>query len=767
MSALWLWVRADLRRRWRGVVVLIVLAGLAGGFAVTALLGARGTASAWGRFRAETLASDGFVAIPSRPDPGVADELAALPGVIEATSFVYMAVTLPGVMEGGAFAAADDGLMRTVQRGRLLEGRRARPTKADEIVVNPVMASAAGIRVGQRVRLEGVGDNAFSKEVEVAGVVITDNDLALNTGFPAVFLTPAFYRAHAHEVETGRVNQFVRLAKGPTGIPAFRQRVLERYGAEGGVLVGDTNEEAGGIRNALRLQATALALLAAVAGAAAVLAVAQGLARHLAGAAADGPALRALGMSSGERTRAQMVMVGLVALGGATLAVAVALAASPLVPTGLARQVESDTGVKVDVVAMGGGGMVLAALVAAACYDAARRTAALRSTEPSVRPGQGLLARLGPPATVGLASAVGRGAVRTRGASRSAILATFVGALGVTAAATFAASLDHLLETPRLYGSNFDAVAGVGGDEPSRIDEAITGLAADPDVTRLAVPELGFLTIGEQTVETFVLSPRKGPPILPTLAAGRAPRGPGEIILGSTTMDDLRVQLGDRVEVVGNEGPVQLTVVGQGVFPVMGENTPTQAAALSEEAAPALRLEESRGRLVMVGTRPGTDPVAVTERHTDLPVSAPVPPSDIKNLQLVRSAPWLLAAFLAGLAMAAVGHAVVLSIRAGRRDLAVLRTLGFVRRQVQATIRWQASAIVAIGLLAGVPLGVAAGRWVWRLAVQNTGALVEPATAIALLAAMVPLALILANLTAAVPARAAGRLQAAEVLRTE
>lgn len=563
------------------------------------------------------------------------------------------------------------------------------------------------------------------------------------------------------------MSQFVRLERGGDGIAAFRDQVVERYGAAGGALVADSNQDATGIRNALRLQATAMALLAAVAVAATTMAIGQALARHIAEGATDNPTLRALGMTSGERTWGSFGPVVIVAVGGAVLALVVAVAGSALVPTGLARQVESDTGIKVDPVTMGGSAMVLAVLVAAAGYRAARRATLLRGTEPVLRPAPRIGARLGPVATIGLSAALGRGAPRTRGPARSAIVAALVGSLGVTAAATFAASLEHLLKTPRLYGWNFDAVAGVGGDDPSRLDRAIAGLTLDPDVVRLAAPELDFLTIGDQTVEVFVLRQHKGSPILPTLAAGRAPRGPDEIILGSTTMANLRVRLGDRIEVVGKEGPIPVTVVGQGIFPTLGEGTTNHAAAIDANAAPTLRLEESRGRLVMVGVRPGADAVAVAERHTDLPVSPAVPPSEIKNLRLVGSTPWAVAAFLAALGAAAVGHALVVSVRAGRQDLAVLRTLGFVRGQVQAAVRWQASAMVAIGLVAGLPLGVVVGRWVWRLAVQSTGALVEPVIAAALLGAMVPVAVLLANLTAAVPARAAGRMRPADVLRSE
>src|SRR6185436_9778883 len=50
MSAVWLWVRADLRRRWRSWVVLGLLAGISVGLASAAVAGARRTESAAPRF---------------------------------------------------------------------------------------------------------------------------------------------------------------------------------------------------------------------------------------------------------------------------------------------------------------------------------------------------------------------------------------------------------------------------------------------------------------------------------------------------------------------------------------------------------------------------------------------------------------------------------------------------------------------------------------------------------------------------------------------
>ena len=79
---------------------------------------------------------------------------------------------------------------------------------------------------------------------------------------------------------------------------------------------------------------------------------------------------------------------------------------------------------------------------------------------------------------------------------------------------------------------------------------------------------------------------------------------------------------------------------------------------------------------------------------------------------------------------------------------------------------WQATAIAGTGLLVGLPLGVAAGRWAWT-ALADAFA-IQPVTVVApgLLLA-VPAVLLLANAVAAIPARTAARTRPAVVLRTE
>jgi ABC-type antimicrobial peptide transport system permease subunit len=111
--------------------------------------------------------------------------------------------------------------------------------------------------------------------------------------------------------------------------------------------------------------------------------------------------------------------------------------------------------------------------------------------------------------------------------------------------------------------------------------------------------------------------------------------------------------------------------------------------------------------------------------------------------------------------------ALLASVRRRRRELALLKTLGLTRRQVMAAVAWQASVILVIAALIGVPLGVAVGHWAWRAFATSLGAV--PVTVVpvpALLAGIVVL-LVAGNLLAAGPGAVAARTPPAAVLRAE
>jgi hypothetical protein len=86
---------------------------------------------------------------------------------------------------------------------------------------------------------------------------------------------------------------------------------------------------------------------------------------------------------------------------------------------------------------------------------------------------------------------------------------------------------------------------------------------------------------------------------------------------------------------------------------------------------------------------------------------------------------------------------------------------------VSLTVVWQASTLVALALAIGIPVGVAAGRWIWLVVAEQIGVVPEPVLPAALLALLVAATVLVANLVAAVPAWMAARTRPATVLRAE
>ena len=175
---------------------------------------------------------------------------------------------------------------------------------------------------------------------------------------------------------------------------------------------------------------------------------------------------------------------------------------------------------------------------------------------------------------------------------------------------------------------------------------------------------------------------------------------------------------------------------------------------------------------LVVRFRPGVDRATVLSRLKRLearesPSFGPRLPAEIDRLQQIDQLPWEIGGFVAVAATAGIGYALVTAVRRRRRELAVLKTLGFRRRQIRATVGWQASTVTLVGLVIGIPLGIVVGRFAWRLVADGLG--VSTATSVPALAviALVPAALILVDFIAALPARAAARTRPAVVLRSE
>ena len=148
-------------------------------------------------------------------------------------------------------------------------------------------------------------------------------------------------------------------------------------------------------------------------------------------------------------------------------------------------------------------------------------------------------------------------------------------------------------------------------------------------------------------------------------------------------------------------------------------------------------------------------------------MSGPSQPGDIRSYQHVSSTPLLLVGLLAVLGVGVLVHLLITSIRAHRRDFAILKSIGFARRQVWATVGWQSASLVIAALAVGIPLGMIAGQKGWLGFASYLGANTQAAVPL-LPFVVIPIAtLAIVMVIAAFPARIAARTPTAVVLAAE
>jgi hypothetical protein len=269
------------------------------------------------------------------------------------------------------------------------------------------------------------------------------------------------------------------------------------------------------------------------------------------------------------------------------------------------------------------------------------------------------------------------------------------------------------------------------------------------------------------------MTPVKGS-VLPPILDGRAPIQPDEVTLGAKTMRDTGRSIGDLVDVRVGDTTATLRVVGKAVFPVLGT---FDVDGLGEGAlftGEGLRrvVPGAQQNIFVVRLAAAADPAEAKDSLSRAlgeigGPAGPQAPSTVADLGRVDDMPLILSGLLAGMASVTLAHALVITVSRRRRDLAVLKTLGFVRRQVRATVAWQATTMTALALVAGLPLGIATGRWAWHLFGDALGIVPEPVVPALVVVLIVPAALVAANLVAAVPAWAAARTRPSAVLGTE
>jgi ABC-type antimicrobial peptide transport system permease subunit len=831
MATVWLELRADLRQRWRALLSLALLLGLIGGVVLTAAAGARRTDTAYPRLLSWANASqvDLLPAANGFPADYYA-ALAKLPQVAQLSTAVLYQVVLPTARHADnnqvtAMSSPDHGAGVGTDKVKVLHGRPFDPAVPGQAMIDAQLAALEHVGPGGTLRLFGVpndpdGRPDFAKRVPlsflVTAVVVFDTQIVPIGGgsgsgnIEPTALVSSFPVPDAAKTMSYGNQAEIRLRPGATvdNLTRAATALAKRYpDTSGQILTISQATQVAATQQAIRPQAIALAAFAVLAGLIALAVIGQLLSRQLALDSAEFPVLRAIGATRTSLVALSLARLAIVTVAGGILAVAVAVAASPLMPIGPARLAEPNPGVEVNLVILGAGFAAIAllplALLAGAAWRAARAAGGPLGVAEPVQPGRrsrigGALARTGSvTGGVGLAMAFEPGRGRTAVPVRSALAGCVIAVAALTAAAVFGTSLVALISTAHSYGQNWDAqldaeFGGVPGALGAR------AIAAEPAVTGYASGNYGQLMIGGQIVPAIGLDQPPGGGYL-TMLAGRPPAAPDEIALGAQTLRAVHARLGQTIPVTLEQIAAgipalhrDMRVVGVTVLPAFGRGsfTPTglgtgavtTASVLSvlsvPDATTLCRTKATCYNFFLLRYRPGTNKSAAAAMLTASITKASCPPgscavvsdqrpSDIKDYASIRDTPLVLAAVLIVFAVGTLAHVLLTGVRRRRRDLALLKTLGFARSQVLGVVAWEASAFAVVALLAGLPIGILAGRWAWAYFADAAGAPADATVPLTAVLLAIPVTLALANLIAAWPGWTAARLRPALVLRTE
>ena len=373
------------------------------------------------------------------------------------------------------------------------------------------------------------------------------------------------------------------------------------------------------VQRATRPAVTALTVFALVALMTTLVVFGIAATRILRRAEPESRALRQLGAGLDQRFVGTFLPIaGAVLLGvGGALVVGVLL--SPLGPVGSVRDLAGTPGPSLPMLVT----LLVAAVLVVALFAVsalvvvvAQRRASRpeRLSAPRVALFASRLLRSNRPAmTTGASAALDL----ARPGTVAAILGCVVAVVFVVASFTFGTTLTTLVDNPIEYGWPWDvAVITNGGFDSAVPEEVAASLDGDPDVEDYVM--YGFdssALVGDQGVPVvFDFSPEV-PVELPVIH-GRAPRAAGEAVLGSKTIEDLGVSIGDHVTIRPGALPERsVVVVGTAVLPAVGSFVSDRAGL--RQGAFVLTDDEpttDTASFVAVNVRDGVDPTAFLER---------------------------------------------------------------------------------------------------------------------------------------------------------
>ena len=804
MGAVRLAFRAEARRRWRSWLAIAVLISVVGGFVLAAAAAGRRTESAFPRF----VAAYGFDAamFAVRPVPKVA----GLPGVTSVTAEV-------GPFEGQPACACTHVINPTdlevgvVSPGarpvwKLVAGRLPDPSAPDQVLASFTLQDE-GVHLGTVIRVPfyaasqlAAANGATGAPPRPLGPTVAFHVVGIEAAvgeFPSgsapvydLFASQAFARTVIPR--TADVYEYlVRLRGGAAGLARFdaEANALHTAGVEG---YENGSEQVASVEASIRPQAIGWWILAALAAVVGLAVIGQAMARQSVVESGDYPTLAALGAD-----RRQLVTLGMarslaLALAGAAGAVALATALSPLAPVGEARLAETSTGVAFDLLVLPLGALaVVVAVLALSIGPALRAARTVRSGDQAevARP-SAVVARLAamgapPSAVIGVRQALQRKHGGTTIPVGTALLGTVLAVMALCGTGVFGASLSHLLASPTLYGDPFQLNFSNAGGQPD--PALLRSLLQDRAITRISHGIETESSVNGVTVGGVAATAIRGR-LLFSAVAGQLPSGDGQIGLGGTTMRQVGAHLGSVVHVTvsspsGGKRTAAFRVVSQVSFPVisgavgLGSGTLVTIAGYEATACPPgprqaacqRAVQEPGDGGILASVVPGPRGQAAIAHYVTADrtiVALATTPSSLINFGEAVNFPLIFGAMLAVFGAATLAHLLVVSVSRRRREIGLLKVLGFVNGQVASTVAWQATTLALVGVVIGVPLGVAAGQAMWRAFATNLGVIPVSVVPPWLVAGLVAGIIVVANLLAIGPGLAATRSRPGQLLRT-
>ena len=350
---------------------------------------------------------------------------------------------------------------------------------------------------------------------------------------------------------------------------------------------------------------------------------------------------------------------------------------------------------------------------------------------------------------------------------------TAVGLAGVVAALMLSASISRLQTDGSLNG-NGEGRGIDSGESVEVYDRAMPQLEQDDRVEMLAGIHVvfGISSDGADELTALAYDIKRGD-LGAAILQGRIAQQPDEVAVGPATLDRLGKDVGETVELRGEQGTADYRIVGVTLFPE-GDFADDEGVALTVGGADRIignTHDDAALHSVLFEWADDIDAQVADEQLAadGLQVMTnedALLPASVSNLGQVEALPRFLAALLVLLSVVTIGHALSVSVTLRRPEMGTLRALGMTARASACIVAAQALCIVALAVAIGLPAGLAIGTQVWTPLATRAHVVVRAVAPGSLIAGYVLAVVIASAALTVLPAWRTFRLRPAEALRT-